>query len=161
VAGSATDVRILIAADIATQGRPPAAVGYEISDAAHKVVADTFDAPPQIRRVDDKRALYLVAVPLTAGPYHLQIGGIDESGARGSVEHTFDVPRWTPNALRVGDLMFGDQSAGSFRPIARVAANATQLVVRLDIDADTPDAFADVTARIEVQRNSDTDPVLT
>jgi len=32
--------------------------------------------------------------------------------------------------------------------------------VRLDIDADTPDAFADVTARIEVHRNGNTDPVL-
>jgi VWFA-related protein len=159
VAGSATDVRVLVAAEIARDGKSLQAIGYEISDEKGKTAADTFDAPPTVAAVGDTRARYAVTVPLAPGRYRMKIGVLDTTGRRGSVAHAFEVHAWPNGGVRVSDAIVGDTGAAGFRPLARIAPGAARIVVRVEAHADTPEALRDVRARLRVEKVGDAAPL--
>ena len=152
VAGSASDARVLIVAEIVDGRRALAAVGYEFRDDRQRPVADSFDLPPTLRRIDDQRALYIVAQPLPPGQHWLKFGVIDADGRRGSIEHQVAVATWAAGQPRVSDLMIGDVSAGAFRPTARLDAGASQIGIRLEIHADTPNMFDGIDVEVAVAK---------
>jgi len=149
---SASDARVLVVSELTHAGRPLNALGYEIRDERQRVVADTLDAPPSLRPIDDRRSLYIVAQPLEPGRYRLKLGVTDEDGRRGSLEHAFEVARWTPGQLRVSDLILGEVASGTFRPTANATAIASRLGARIEVHADAPSAFADLAVELIVER---------
>ncbi len=151
VAGSSTEVRVLVATEIARDGRALQAIGYEVSDAQGKTVADTFDAPPIVSPLGDGRALYAVSVPLAPGRHRMKIGVLDTTGGRGSVDHAFEVHAWAAGGIRVSDAILGDVSAGAFRPVARIAASASRVAIRLEVHADAPEALRDLRVRLRLE----------
>jgi hypothetical protein len=158
VDGSATDARTIVTAEIASASL--AAVGFEITDDKGKIISDTFDAQPAALPIPGGRVLYPAAVAIPAGHYRMKFGVIDAAGKRGSLEHTFDVPAWPPGAIRIGDLIFGFEENGRFRPAARVGASETSLRVRVEMQADAPEAFTDARATLQVLKPGGLVPIV-
>ena len=158
VDGSATDARTIITAEIANAS--VTAIGFEITDDKGKIVSDTFDAQPATQPLPDGRALYPAAIAIPSGHYRMKFGVTDSAGKRGSLQHAFDVPAWTPGAMRIGDLILGIEDNGRFRPAARIAAGAASLRVRVEIQADAPEAFNDARATLQVLKPGGLVPVV-
>ena len=158
VRGSATGVQIMLVAEINHRGRPISAVGYEIFDEQDKRAAESFDYPPILKFIDDTRTLYQITQPLAAGKYRLKLGVIDEDGRRGSIEHRFEVPSWTPNALRMSDLIVGDASKG-FRPAARIGGTSGRLGVRVELHVDSSTLWEGASLELVVERTGSSSTV--
>jgi VWFA-related protein len=158
VDGSATDARTIITAEIASASL--SVVGFEITDDKGTIVSDTFDAKPAAQPLPDGRVLYPAAVAIPAGHYRMKFGVIDAAGKRGSLEHAFDVPAWPAGAIRVGDLIVGIEENDRFRPAARIGADATALRVRVEMQADAAERFADARATLQVLKPGGLVPVV-
>ena len=159
-ADTPAQIHVLVTTEISDYGRPLLGVGYEIDDVNGKIVANSFDAPPAINRLDATRGAYTVNVPLPSGHFRMKIGVIDADGRRGSVEHSFDVPRYVAG-LHVGDLMLGDPAASGFRPLARVPADAVKLGAVVDLRADAATDLQGVTATLHLIKVGTDDPIAT
>ena len=149
----ATDARVMMVAEIAN-GPGVTAVGYEIADAAGKTVADSFDAPPRLVSIDTDRQAYVVTVPLTPGQYRLKLGVVNGAGGTGSLDHRFDVQPPKPGTVLLSDVVLGDDRSGALRPIARVTADMSRMIVRVDIDGPAGD-LTSASARLRVVRSGD------
>lgn len=128
----------------------PRAIGYEIADRAGKVVEDDFVESPTTVALAGGGYAYLVRLDLPAGEYRLRLAAIDGVGIRGSGEHRFAVGTQAAGDVRVGDLIFGDDSSGALRPLSRVTPGLPRLVIRLDLEGPAT-AFADVRVRFRVR----------
>jgi hypothetical protein len=140
--GSATGVRTIAIVELSLGGATPAAIGFEAVDDAGKVVADTFDTQPALQPTPDGRTMYPFALAIPAGHYVLKFGVVTSDGKRGSVDHDFDVPEWKAGTVRLSQIMLGDASSGTFRPIAVVAPGAKAVAVRIEAQADASGALA-------------------
>jgi hypothetical protein len=81
---AADDVRILLTADIATQGRVDRRGICKSRTRRTRSSRTHSTRRRKLGKIDDKRALYLVALPLATGQCP-KLGVIDDSGARGGV----------------------------------------------------------------------------
>jgi Mrp family chromosome partitioning ATPase len=159
-ADSAAHTHVLVTAEVSDYGRPLLGVGYEIDDVNGKVIANNFDAPPKVDRLDQNRSAYTVNVPLPSGHFRMKIGVIDADGRRGSVEHSFDVSVYEAG-LHVGDVMLGDPSAAGFRPLARVPADAMKIGAVVDIRGDAAADLQNVTATLHLVKVGSDLPIAT
>jgi len=160
VDATSTDVRVMIAAEIATGGRP-VDVGFEVKDAQGKAVADSFDPAAELRPLPDGRALYPVTVSVAPGKYTLTLGAIDADGTRGSVVHSFEAEAWPSGPLRMSSVMLGEVSGGAFSPSARIGAPRNTVAVRVEVHAASADAFTHDAVRIDVTRAGESAIVMT
>lgn len=142
------EVRVMIAAEIANEGRP-VDVGFEVKDAKGKAVADAFDPKVDLKPLPDGRALYPVSISVSPGKYTLTLGVIDSDGKRGSIVHQFEAKEWAPGPLRMSEVFLGEVSGGAFRPSVRIGADRDTLVVRVEVHAASPGAFESDAVRIE------------
>ena len=124
---SPADVRTMIAAGLATAGQPLAALGWEITAATGKIVADGFESPVATRPLAADREVYLAAVVIAPGPYRLKVAAVGSDGRRATVEHAFDVRAWPAGPVRMSDLLLGELPAAGFRPSPRLAPGAARL----------------------------------
>jgi hypothetical protein len=159
VDAASAEVRVMIAAEIATGGRP-VDVGFEVKDATGKAVADSYDPKASLRALPDGRELYAVTVTVPPGKYSLTLGAID-AGKRGLVIHSFEAKTWPPGPLRMGSVMLGEVSGGLFRPAARIAADAGTVAIRVEVHAASAAAFTSGAVRIEFVRVGETAIALT
>ena len=158
VSEAGADARAVIAVEI---GRDPGAVsafGFQVADAAGKVLADGFESPVKAQSKTQGRSLLLPAVPLTSGTFIARFAVIDSAGQHGSVQHAFEVPSWTAGPIRVSDLFLGDVAGGSFRPGATIPPDAQVLAARL-IVRDAAAAFDGVRVRLLTTRAADDMPI--
>lgn len=128
------EARVFIVAEIGDTDQPVAAMGYEIADASGRTVADTFDTPPKLVPLQGRRQSYVVTVPLPPGGYRIRLGVVNEGGGTGSIEHAFVVRSQPTDAIRLGDVILGDDRSGALRPIARVTADMARVVIRVDLE---------------------------
>jgi hypothetical protein len=94
------------------------------------------------------------------GSYRLRMAASEISGRRGTVDIEFDA-RLTPGgAFALGPLMFGALANDAFVPVLQMAPDATAIMAYAEVygRAETADTW---TARFDVMRALDTDPVLT
>jgi VWFA-related protein len=159
-ADTPAQIHVLVSTEISDYGRSLLGVGYEIDDVNGKTIANNFDGPPVVTRLDATRSAYAVSVPLPGGHFRMKIGVIDADGRRGSVEHAFDVPPYVAG-LHVGDLMLGDPAASGFRPLAHLPADAAKLGAVVDIRADTAGDLQGVTATLHLIKVGTEDPIAT
>lgn len=155
VDGASPDVRVMIAAEIATGGRR-VDVGFEVKDATGKAVADSFDPKAELRPLPEGRALYPVTVSVAPGTYTLTLGVIDADGTRGSVVHTFEAKAWPAGPLRMSSVILGDVSGGAFSPSARIGANRDTVAVRVEVHAPSAGAFTSDAVTIDITRVGET-----
>lgn len=142
--------RLQIVGEIRHEGRPLRAVGFEVADEQGRVALDAVDMPPVLKYIDDRRVLYTVASNLAPGKYVMKLGALDEEGRRGSVTHDFEVRAFGDGDPRVGDLILGDVVRGVFRPSAHIEAGAARLGVRLEVTAESRDAFQGLSVEVQV-----------
>jgi hypothetical protein len=155
VAGSARDARLLVVGEIARDPASVKAIGYALVNDAGKIIADQFDSLPNLQALADGRSFYAFALAANPGRYRLKLGVIDANGARGSIEHRVEVMAWPAGRLRVSDLMLSDETSGVFRPVARVRSESASLSARVELHADTADAFGSAKVRLQILRASD------
>jgi hypothetical protein len=153
------DARLQIVGEIRHEGRPLKAVGFEVTDEQSRIVLDAVDAPPMLKYIDDRRVLYTVATTLAPGKYVMKLGALDEDGRRGSVARGFEVRAFGDGALRAGDLILGDVVRGVFRPSAHIDAGAARLGVRLELTAESREAFQDLTVEVQIAPAGGGDPI--
>jgi hypothetical protein len=156
---SERDARLQIVSEIRHEGRPLRAVGYAVTDEQSRVVLDAVDSPPQLKYIDDHRVLYTVAANLAPGKYTMKLGALDEDGRRGSVAHGFEVRAFGEGDPRVGDLILGDVTRGIFRPSAHIDAAAGRLGIRLEVTAETREAFQGLTVEVRIAPAGGGDPI--
>ena len=132
--------------------KPPAALGFEITDPKGAVVADTFESPVNADTADGRRALYVGSVSLAPGDYRLKMAVISRDGRRGGVTHAFTVDPQSAEGLRISDILLGAENSSPWRPIARVAAGQQRIGIRVDFTAGTIETLAAVTAHLRVGR---------
>ncbi len=144
-------IRTVVAASFAAAGRPMAAVGYEVSDAAGKTVADGFESDTLATdRLAGDRVLYLAAVNLPKGAYRVKLAGITADGRQGSVEHEFEVAPARLGGVRLSDVFLGEIGSKGFVPNPWVLPGAATLPVSLEVYADSPDAFKGAVLTLEL-----------
>jgi VWFA-related protein len=154
---NSTGAQLVIAAELNHGALPLAAVGYEITNEAGRVITDSFDASPSVHQLDAGRSLYSVAVPVVGGSYVVRLGAMDSGGRRSRVEHPFMVAGWS-SELKMGDLLFGDTNGGLFRPLACLSGTLSKLAVRIDVHSTSPKVLADAHVRFLLSNPSGDGP---
>lgn len=152
---SGTERRPLIIAVELPAGVRPAAAGYEIVNEAGKPVADAFEPNPVVQGLSD-RTTYVAGIALDPGSYQLKLGMVLADGRRGSIEHAFQVPMPSGGPVRLGDLFIGIAGADTFQPIVRVPADAVQVAVEAELQADAAEWFDKARVLLDVTRRGET-----
>ena len=116
----------LIAAEFG-QADELTAMGYEITGADGKVVEDAFESTPKTTGQADSRR-YFAALSLAPGQYTLNLAAVGLNGRAGSITQPFVVTAPPTLSLRVGDLIFADDSSGALMPLAKVGLTFVALV---------------------------------
>ncbi len=152
------DTRVLIATEIGAAA--VAAVGYEIRDASGRAVADGFEKTPALQSIGRDRSLYTVTVALKPGRYEIKLGAVDNNGKRGSVQHDLEASAPEPGGLRAGEVVLGDASTGTLRPIAHVPPTLRRLTSFVELRLDAVERWPTVKVTLDVRRADDGAPLL-
>lgn len=129
----------------------PVALGFEVTDSAGKVVADTYESPVAAV-ASEGRTLYVGSITLPAGHYTLKLAALDRGGHRGAVSHMLHVQSPAVASLRMSDILLGTQNSDPWAPIAQVMAGQKQAGIRVDFAASTAGALAGATVMLRVGR---------
>jgi len=147
------ELKTIIAASLASAGRPLAAIGYEVVDTAGKVIADGFEAEGlATERLSGDRQLYLSAVKIPDGEYRLKFAAISADGRRGSVEHEFVVAAPRAGGVRMSDVFLGEVSGKGFLPTPWVLPGTAALPITVEILGDSPEALTGAVVTLELAR---------
>jgi hypothetical protein len=156
---TARDARLQVVSEIRHEGRPVKAVAFEVTDEQSRVVLDGVDTPPRLKYIDDDHVLYTMDASLAPGKYVMKLGVLDEDGRRGSVSHRFEVRAFGATDPRVGDLILGDVIKGVFRPTAHIETGAARLGVRVEVTAESREAFQGLSIEVHVAPAGAADPL--
>jgi hypothetical protein len=148
--------RVIVVAELPA-GLKPSAAGFEISDAAGKVVSDAFEPNPTLIAGASGQS-YIAAVPLAPGRYQMKFGIVTGDDRRGSVQHAIWVKASPPGDLRLGDIVVGTEDAAGFKPLARVPAGAQRLSVQLELQATDVKAFDSASVLLDIVRRGESAP---
>jgi VWFA-related protein len=158
-------VRVLIAADIdrGDDAAASATVGFVMVDAKGAVVANHTE-PLAAGKGSAHRQRYVTAADVDPGIYTLKMAVVDDAGRTGSVGRTFAATLNRFGSIRSSDLLVAsNDSASPASNGANVIADADvaggPLRAGVQLVADTPAAFANVSVAIEISE-TETSPAL-
>jgi hypothetical protein len=132
-ASTPKETSIIVVTEIGLTDAPLEAIGVEISDAAGKVVKDSFDPAPKLTTLERGRLGYTFRVSLKPGSYRTKFAVVTTIGKGGSIQQPFMVVTPKTNAVAVGDIVLCDNRAGALRPLAKITPEMSQLVLRADV----------------------------
>ena len=155
-------LRILLSADIDRSVNPSERISlaYVLLDAKGAVVSSRLVKDVESPVPGPGRSQSFVA-SMPAGPagmYTLKLAVVDESGRRGSVEHTFNARLSNAGQLRVTDLMIGeriDPRGQGVSPAVTGAMSADLLHGYIELYGDSEDLLDKASVTLEVASSPD------
>ncbi len=154
-------VRVIVAAEIdrsQNAGRK-LALAYTVVDSRDQMIASQVEAEVTGgARPDTKTQTYLGSITASAGTYRLKLAVVDDSGKRGSVEHTVQARLTNAGQLHVTDLLLGDGggASGSLIPAVSADFNGELLHGYLELHSEAPEVLRSAHVAFEVAASIET-----
>jgi VWFA-related protein len=157
-------IRVVLAAEIdrsQNAGRK-LALAYTVVDSRDQIVSAQVE--PEVTggmRPEAQTQIYLGAVTASAGTYRIKLAVVDDSGKRGSVEHTIQARLTNAGQLHVTDLLLGEEGGSGGSLIPTVTANFAGDLLHgyLEVHSEASQALSDATVEIEVASTPDARPI--
>ena len=154
-------VRVVIAAEIdrsQNAGRK-LSLAYTVVDSRDQIVSSQLE--PEVTlpvRPESQTQTYLGAITTSTGTYRIKLAVVDDTGKRGSVEHTIQARLTNAGQLHVTDLLLGEEGGAGGGLIPTVSANFTGDLLHgyLELHSEAPEVLRSATVALEVAASPDT-----
>ena len=109
-------------------------------------------------RPESQTQTYLGAITTSTGTYRIKLAVVDDTGKRGSVEHTIQARLTNAGQLHVTDLLLGEEGGAGGGLIPTVSANFTGDLLHgyLELHSEAPEVLRSATVALEVAASPDT-----
>jgi len=159
-------IRVVIAAEIDRSQNPgrKLSLGYTVVDSRDQVVSAQVE--PEVKapiRQETQTQTYLGAITTTAGTYLIKLAVVDDTGKRGSVEHTIQARLTSAGQLHVTDLLLGEEGGAGGGLIPTVSANFKGDLLHgyLELHSEAPEVLRSATVEFEVAASPEARPLET
>lgn len=156
---AARKVRVMIAADIDRAAAPSGQVSlaYAIVAAKGTVAASDFESKLDTPLSAVGRQSYVAAAVIDPGVHTLKLAVVDETGRRGSVEHTFSASVPSVGQVRVGGPLLAarDNDTGPLRTSVDGVFSSGLVHAYLELFSDAPQQLANASVTIELAQRPD------
>lgn len=148
-------MKIVIASEIdrSLNPRGSVALAYTLVDANGTLVSSQVESDVTSPLRNNRTQIYSGAVVADAGVYTLRVAVVDDTGKRGSVEHTFRAQLTSAGQIRVTDLMIaesGGPESKSVTPAVSGEISGDVLQGYIELHSEAPEQINSATAVIEV-----------
>ena len=158
-------LRIILAAEIDRTLNPQGniALGYVLVDSKAKLIDSTVEphVTTPVRAVTRTQTYTSAAVAESAGVYTLKLAVIDETGKRGSVEHSFRAQLTSAGQIRATDLLIAESAAapGGLTPAVSADFASHTLHGYIELYSDSVEALNTATVMMEVAEDENGRPL--
>ncbi len=159
-------IRVVVAAEIDRSQNPgrKLSLGYTVVDSRDQVVSAQVEPEVTVPiRPETQTQTYLGAITTTAGTYRIKLAVVDDSGKRGSVEHTIQARLTNAGQLHLTDLLLGEEGGAGGGLIPTVSANFKGDLLHgyLELHSEAPEVLRSATVAFEVAASPEARPLET
>jgi VWFA-related protein len=153
-------VRVVIAAEIdrsQNAGRK-LSLAYTVVDSRDQIVSSQLE--PEVTlpvSPESQTQTYLGAITAATGTYRIKLAVVDDTGKRGSVEHTIQARLTNAGQLHVTDLLLGEEggAGGGLIPTVSADFKGDLLHGYLELHSEAPEVLRSATVALEVAASPD------
>jgi predicted TPR repeat methyltransferase len=156
-------LKVVLAAEVDRSQNPKekVALAYLVTNARGNLMTSEVEPEVQTPLGPNRTQTYFAAISADPGVYSLKLAVVDESGKRGSVEHTFRAQLSAAGQLRMTDLLLAEIGAGSSSLTPAVSADFTGNLLQtyLELYSEAPEPLRAATAVVEVAESEEGPPL--
>lgn len=157
----ADKLRIVLAAEIDRSQNPGSKVSlaYTVSDANGRTVSAQLEPEVQTPvRADTKTQTYLGAITAPPGIYRIKLAVVDDTGKRGSVEHSIRARLTSAGQIHLTDLLLGEDAAGGggVNPTVTAEFKGDMLHGYVELHSEAPEPLKGASVALEIANGETT-----
>ena len=159
-------VRVVVAAEIdrsQNSGRK-LSLAYTVVDSRAQVVSAQVEPEVTVPvRPETQTQTYLGAITTSTGTYRIKLAVVDDTGKRGSVEHTIEARLTNAGQLHLTDLLLGEEGGAGGGLIPTVSANFKGDLLHgyLELHSEAPEVLRSASVAFEVAASPEARPLET
>ena len=159
-------IRVVVAAEIDRSQNPgrKLSLGYTVVDSRDQVVSAQVEPEVTVPiRPETQTQTYLGAISTPAGTYQIKLAVVDDTGKRGSVEHTIQARLTTAGQLHLTDLLLGEEGGAGGGLIPTVSANFKGDLLHgyLEIHSEAAEVLRSANVEFEIAASPEARPLET
>ena len=150
--GPADQVRLLVAAEVASASRP-LSVGFALLAPDGKVAASRL--VEGLSAGSENAVLFAGEAAVDPGVYTLRLVAVDAAGRRGSVQHEAKAAVVSAGGLRISDLVLAPPGTGALRPVVDLEADSAGLLALVELAGHDEATLASAAVALELVESAD------
>ena len=147
-------LRVILAAEIDRSQNPGSkmSLAYTVVDGNDRIISTQLE--PELTtpvRPDTQTQAYLGAITASPGTYVIKLAVVDDTGKRGSVEHTVRAQLTSAGQIHLTDLLLGDESGSiGLTPSVSAEFKGGLLHGYLELHSEAPEPLKNATVTLEI-----------